>query len=155
MAGRTRVVVAVLEFHLQQQHRSPQIHGAPDELDWGCPPGIEHPRSRATAKTTHTLWRRASNQELLAGFVRVLRIVGPAADEQRPGTRLRQPSRSRAPREWTTSGVARIGGDGLGARDLEYGDPAAPGGRLGLAAGLCAAVAGAASGIGSAARVAT
>ena len=43
----------------------------------------------------------------------------------------------------------------LGARDLESGDPAAPGGGPGLAAGLCAAMARAASGIGSAARVAT
>ena len=95
------------------------------------------------------------DQELLAGLVRVLRVVGPAADEQRSGARLRQPSLSRAPCQWSASGLARIGGDGLGAGDLESGDAAAPGGRLGLAAGLCAALARAASGIGSAARVAT
>ena len=34
------------------------------------------------------------------------------------------------------AGVAGIGGDGLGTGDLESGDPAAPGGRLGLAARL-------------------
>ena len=89
------------------------------------------------------------------GLFGVLRIVGPAADEQRSGARLRQPSLSRAPRQWPASGLARIGGDGLGAGDLESGDPAASGGRLGLAAGLCAALARAARGIGSAARVAT
>ena len=94
-------------------------------------------------------------QELLAGLVPVLRVRGSAADEQRPGARLRQPSLSRASCQRSASGLARIGGDGLGAADLESGDAAAAGGRLGIAAGLCAAMARAASGIGSAARVAT
>src|SRR5262249_9594534 len=95
------------------------------------------------------------DQELSARLVQVLRIVGPAADEQRLGARLRQPSLPRAPRQWAASCLARIGGDGLGAGDLESGDPAAPGGGLGLAAGLCVALAGAACGPGGAARVAT
>ena len=59
------------------------------------------------------------------------------------------------PRQWPASGLARIGGDGLGTGDLESGDPAAPRRRLGLTSGLCVALARAACGLGRAARVAT
>ena len=94
------------------------------------------------------------DQELLAGLVPVLRVGGPAADEQRSGAHLRQPSLPRASGQWPASCLAGLGGDGLGAGDLGSGDAAAAGGRLGLAAGLCGALAGVACGVGATARVA-
>ena len=48
------------------------------------------------------------DQELLAGLVPVLRLVGPAADEQRSGARLRQPSLPRASRQWSAVGPRRV-----------------------------------------------
>jgi hypothetical protein len=92
--------------------------------------------------------------ELLAGLVSVLRRGGLAADEQRFGAHLRQPSLPRASGQRSASGPAGFGCDGLGAGHLGMGDAAAAGGRLGVAAGLCGGLVGVASGVGAAARVA-
>ena len=67
--------------------------------------------------------------ELLAGVVSVLRRGGPAEDEQRPGAHFRQPSLPRASVQWSASGLAGSGRDGL-AGGLGAGD-AAPGRKKG------------------------
>ena len=51
--------------------------------------------------------------ELLAGLVSMLRRGRPAADEQRPGAHLRQPSLPRTSIQWSAAGVAGSGRDGL------------------------------------------
>ena len=86
-----------------------------------------------------------SEPELLAGLVRVLRLLGPAADQQRPGAHLRQSSLPRTSCQWSAVRLAGPGGDGLGAGDLGLSDPAAAGRRSGPAAGLCGGLAGTAS----------
>src|SRR5512147_2041278 len=92
-------------------------------------------------------------QELLGWPVSVLRVLRPAAHQQRPGARLRQPPLPRASCQWSASCVAGSGGAGLGTADLECGDAAAA--RRGTEAtiGLRAELAGTARAVGAAARV--
>ena len=65
---------------------------------------------------------------------------------------LRQPSLPRASVQRSAAVLAGSGRDGPGAGDLGLGDAAPAGGRLGVASGLCGALARAASGVGGAAR---
>ena len=65
---------------------------------------------------------------------------------------LRQPSLPRASVQRSAAVLAGSGRDGPGAGDLGLGDAAPAGGRLGVASGLCGALARAASGVGGTAR---
>ena len=67
---------------------------------------------------------------------------------------LRQPSLPRASVQRSAAVLAGSGRDGSGAGDLGLGDAAPAGGRLGVASGLCGALARAASGVGGAAEAA-
>ena len=79
-------------------------------------------RMRRAATTTGEPSVRAGLKQFLKvtrsyrpGLVSVLRHGGPAEDEQRPGAHLRQPSLPRASVQWSASGLAGSGRDGLGA----------------------------------------
>ena len=86
-------------------------------------PGGGHGRTPRVSSSTRPL--REGDAELLAGTVLVLRVGGRAADQQRPGTPVRQPSLSRASGERSPAGVAGAGGAGFGAGGVGAGDAAA------------------------------
>ena len=98
---------------------------------------------------------REGVEELLVGTVRLLGVGGTAADEQRPGTLVRQPPLPRTSCQWPESGVAGAGRVGFGARALWLGDPVASGGRLGLGRRLRRTLAAVASRLGETSSDAT
>src|SRR5262249_47157883 len=95
---------------------------------------------RAAAPTIATL--RQGDEALAAGAIPLLPVHGPAADEQRPGAPVRQPSLPRASRERPQGGVTELGGDGLGEGRGRIGNAAASGRGPGVANRVCGGLAG-------------